>query len=85
MVEESFGLVSQSPPVIRAEASDQNRIGSPTTSNPRSQPRYMSDQLFSSSFAFSLTRFQTLLGSQAAIFIALSKSLSTLLIASFLV
>ena len=83
MIEESFGSLNLrrlSELRIRPEP---NRH--PSASNPRSQPRYMSGQLSASSFAFSLTRFQALLAcSQAAIFIDLSKSLSTLLIASFL-
>jgi hypothetical protein len=46
----------------------------------------MPDQLFASSFALFMIRVQSLLAcSQAAIFIDLSESLSTLLIASFLV
>ena len=44
----------------------------------------MSDQLSASSFALFMIRFQSLACSQAAIFIDLSESFSTLLIASFL-
>ena len=54
-------------------------------SNPRGQSRYISDQFSASSFALSMIRLQSLLAcSQAAIFIGLSESFSTLLIASFL-
>ena len=71
-------------PVNRAGVCGSTGIGSPSASNPWGQSRYMSDQLSASSFALFMIRFQSLACSQAAIFIDLSESFSTLLIASFL-
>ncbi len=58
----------------------------PKVSNPRGYSRYVSRQMFASFFFLLTIRFQSLMGRvRATIFISPSESLSTFLIASFLV
>jgi hypothetical protein len=72
-------------PISNLNPPKETGIGRPSASNPRGYSRYISGNFFASSFGFSMIRFQPLLAcSHAAIFIGLSESFSTLLIASFL-